>query len=95
MQRWPVEKYAPWTAQFDRDVEVGVVQHHQRVLAAHLELHLGAAAPRAPARRRAGGDGPGEARLPATTGDDVSASPTTEPRPITRLKTPAGQRRRG
>ena len=24
----------------DRDVEVGVVEHHQRVLAAHLELEL-------------------------------------------------------
>ena len=27
----------------DRDVEIGVVQHHERVLAAHLELELGEA----------------------------------------------------
>ena len=25
---------------FDRDLQVGVVEHDQRVLAAHLELHL-------------------------------------------------------
>ena len=29
------------TAQVHRQLEVGVVEHHQRVLAAHLELHLG------------------------------------------------------
>ena len=42
VQRWPVEKNAPLTAHVDRDVEVGVVEHDQRVLAAHLELELSA-----------------------------------------------------
>ena len=40
VQRWPVEKKAPLTAGLDRDLEVGVVEHDHRVLAAHLELEL-------------------------------------------------------
>ena len=40
VQRWPVEKKAPLSAGLDGDVEVGVVEHDQRVLAAHLELEL-------------------------------------------------------
>ena len=40
VQRWPVEKNAPLTAHVDGDVEVGVVEHDERVLAAHLELEL-------------------------------------------------------
>ena len=52
MQRWPVEKNAPLTARSDRDVEIGVVEHHQRILAAHLELDFfGRRAPRTAADR--------------------------------------------
>ena len=40
MQRWPVEKKAPLTARFDGDLEVGIVEHDQRILAAHLQLEL-------------------------------------------------------
>ena len=40
VQRWPVEKKAPLTAHSTAVFEVGVVEHHERVLAAHLELHL-------------------------------------------------------
>ncbi len=40
VQRWPVEKKAPLTAHSTAVFEVGVVEHDQRVLAAHLELHL-------------------------------------------------------
>ena len=61
VQRWPVEKKAPLTAQFDRDVEVGVVEHDHRVLAAHLELQLGHARDRLGGDRAAGGDRAGEA----------------------------------
>ena len=38
VQRWPVEKKAPLTAQSTATAEVGVVEHDERVLAAHLEL---------------------------------------------------------
>ena len=43
VQRCPVWKKAPLIAQLDRDVEIGVVEHHERVLAAHLELEPGEA----------------------------------------------------
>ena len=52
VQRWPVEKNAPWTAQFTATVEVGVVEHHQRILAAHLELDLAPCARRSLRRSR-------------------------------------------
>ena len=48
VQRWPVEKKAAVDGRAHGHVQVGVVQHHKRVLAAHLQLHL---APR-PRRRR-------------------------------------------
>ena len=40
VQRWPVEKYAPCTATLTAVGKVGVVEHDQRILAAHLELQL-------------------------------------------------------
>ena len=43
MQRWPVWKKAPLIAQFTAVVEIGVVEHDERVLAAHLELEPGEA----------------------------------------------------
>ena len=39
VQRWPLAKKAPSSAQLHRAVEFGVVEHHQRILAAHFELH--------------------------------------------------------
>ena len=40
VQRWPVEKKALCATDLDRHLEVGVVEHDGRVLAAHLELEL-------------------------------------------------------
>ena len=74
---------------FDRVLEVGIGEHHERVLAAHLELELA---------HRAGAGG-GHALTGPTEPVKVIAStslwssiacPTTEPRPITRLNTPFG-----
>ena len=92
VQRWPVEKKAPLTAQFDRDIEIGVVEHDQRVLAAHLELELAHVAGRACAWRRLRPVATEPVKLIASTPGIVRASPRRprEPRPMTRLKTPAG-----
>ena len=63
VQRWPVEKKAPLTAHSTADLEVGVVEHDERVLAAHLELELlhRLAPTQAAATLRAGVDRAGEA----------------------------------
>ena len=39
MQIWPWFMKAPKAAAFDRRVEIGVVEHDQRRLAAELEQH--------------------------------------------------------
>ena len=51
VQRWPVEKKAPLTAAFDRGLQIGIVEHDQRVLAAHLELELAHVLDARPPRR--------------------------------------------
>ena len=61
VQRWPVEKKAPLTAGLDRDLEVGVVEHDHRVLAAHLELELAHHLDRGLGDAPAGADRAGEA----------------------------------
>ncbi len=40
VQRWPVEKNALLTAHSTATFEIRVVQHDQRILAAHFELKL-------------------------------------------------------
>ena len=78
---------------FDRDLEIGVVEHDQRILAAHLELHLLHRVGRDAgcATLRAGGDRAGEGDRVDVLGLFSIASPTTEPRPMTRLNTPVGR----
>ena len=39
VQRWPVPIECAVDGARDRALEIGVVEHHERVLAAHLELH--------------------------------------------------------
>ena len=64
VQRWPVEKIGAVDRAFDRGLQVGVVEHDQRVLAAHLELELAH-------RAGAGGGDPPPGRDRAGEGDGV------------------------
>ena len=71
VQRWPVEKNAPLTAHSTAFAQVGIVQHDERVLAAHLELHLlhrvgrnAAAATRRPVATEPVNDDGAHARMP-------------------------------
>ena len=61
VQRWPVEKKPLLHRRVHRDVEVGVVEHHHRVLAAHLQLELGHARDAGLRDALAGGHRAGEA----------------------------------
>ncbi len=40
VQRWPVEKKAPLTRASTAIFDIGIIEHHHRVLAAHFELDL-------------------------------------------------------
>ena len=51
VQRWPAWKNAPFTATDTAVGKIGVVEHDERILAAHLELHA-----RAVLHRRRGHD---------------------------------------
>ena len=87
-QRCPREKRA-LEREVDRGVEIGVVQHDLRILATHFELHF--REPRGAAFGDAFADGlrAGEAdRVDSDRPREQLAS--TEPRPMTRLNTPAG-----
>src|SRR5437764_195820 len=68
VQRCPVKKKAALDRAVHRDFEVCVVEHHQRILAAHLELELLHAGDRrlrhlAADRLRAGEGDRGDARI--------------------------------
>ena len=74
----------------DRSRQISVIQDYQGILATHFELDLG------PTRDRFGGDirsGRCRARERngAYLGDLTRTSPTTLPRPMTRLNTPLGR----
>ena len=60
VQRWPVPKNAPSIAHIDGALEIGIVEHDQRVLAAHFELHACLALDRAFGDGRADGLRAGE-----------------------------------
>ena len=93
VQRWPVEKKAPLTAHSTATFEIGVVEHDQRILAAHLELELLHRSRRDAGRGdlAAGRDRAGEADGVDVRDARAAPAPTTEPRPITRLNTPVGR----
>ncbi len=81
MQRCPVWKNAPSSAHAHRHVQVGVRKHDQRVLAAHLQLHLRAALAALARMPRPVATEP--VKLIASMRASVTSfSPTTEPRPI-------------
>jgi hypothetical protein len=80
VQRWPVEKKALLTAGPDGDAEIGVVMHDHRVLAAHLELHLGAAGDAIGRDLAAVSTEPVKLTRP-TCGERTMALPTCEPDP--------------
>src|SRR5580704_11781845 len=88
VQRCPVEKNAPLGCALDRDLDLGVIEHHKRVLAAHLDLHLFHRHRGGRSRRDLATDPVNETA--ATSGCRNRVSPISLPRPMTRLKTPAG-----
>jgi hypothetical protein len=75
----------------DRNLDLGVIEHHKRVLAAHFDMHtfLGIAAVAASAILRPVATNPVSETV-ATSRCRNRVSPISLPPPMTRLKTPAG-----
>ena len=94
VQRCPAWKNAPLTATDTAVGKIRIVEHDERVLAAHLELHA-----RAGCTAAAATDGPTSCdpvKLTASTsGDAASAAPSSSPGPSPDSARPAAVRRAG
>ena len=72
-----------------RQIEVGIVHYHERILRTHFELHLGEVLHRRRRNTLAHGDR-AENEIALMPGLSIKAWPTREPEPMTRLNKPLG-----